>query len=317
MTTTATAAHRTELALAPPAGFRLDPTVRGHGWYDLPPFARAADGTLSFLHTHRHVSGGDVLFAVHVREGAGTGAGTGALALAVETAGPPAPALLAAATAVASDVLVFGADLAPFYAMTDGDPRLGWVRAAGAGRLLRAPTVFEDLTKLICTTNCAWSATRRMVGALVDHLGASGPNGGRAFPTPARMAAEPESFYRAVVRAGYRARALRELAERAAREPEALERLRRLDWPSAHLRRALLALHGVGPYAAEQMLRLLGRYDFLALDSWCLAAFVRLHGRRRPPTRRAIERAYARFGAYRGLAMWLDLTSDWSCHQGQ
>jgi 3-methyladenine DNA glycosylase/8-oxoguanine DNA glycosylase len=73
----------------------------------------------------------------------------------------------------------------------------------------------------------------------------------------------------------------------------------------------------VGPYAAEQMLRLLGRYDFLALDSWCLAAFARLHDRRRPPTRRAIERVYARFGTYRGLAMWLDLTSDWSCHQGQ
>ncbi len=311
MTTTA-AAHSIEIPLAPPAGFRLDPTVRGHGWYDLPPFARAADGTLTFLHTHRSATGAEEVFAAHVREEA-----PGALALAVETAGEPRPEFLAAATAVASEVLGFAEDLAPFYALTDRDPRLGWVRAAGAGRLLRAPTVFEDLTKLLCTTNCTWSATRRMVGALVDHLGAPGPNGGRAFPTPARMAAEPESFYRDVVRAGYRARALRELAAQAAREPDALERLRRVDWPSAHLRRALLALHGIGPYAAEQMLRLLGRYDFLALDSWCLAAFVRLHGRRRPPTRRAIERAYAPFGAYRGLAMWLDLTSDWSCHRGQ
>jgi 3-methyladenine DNA glycosylase/8-oxoguanine DNA glycosylase len=251
------------------------------------------------------------VFAVHVREGAGN-----TLALGVETSGPPAPAALAAAASVVSDVLAFDEDLASFYQMTDGDPRLGWVRAAGAGRLLRAPTVFEDLTKLICTTNCAWSATRRMVGALVDQLGESGPNGARAFPTPARMAREPESFYREVVRAGYRARALRELAAHAAREPEALERLRRVDWPSAHLRRALLALHGVGPYAAEQMLRLLGRYDFLALDSWCVATFARMNGSRRPPARRTIERAYARFGDYRGLAMWLDLTSDWSCHRG-
>jgi len=310
--TTIAAVHRIETKLPTPPGFRLDPTVRGHGWYDLPPFARAADGTLSFLHVRRHDSGrdgGDV-FTVHVREGPAE-----TLALTVETAAEPAPALLAAAAAVTGDILAFAEDLTPFYAMTDADPRLGWVRAAGAGRLLRAPTVFEDLTKLICTTNCAWSATRRMVGALVDHLGEPGPNGGRAFPTPVRMAAEPESFYRDVVRAGYRARALCELAERAAREPEALERLRRVDWPSADLRRALLALHGVGPYAAEQMLRLLGRYDFLALDSWCMAAFTRLHGRRRPPTRRAIERAYARFGPYRGLAMWLDLTSDWSCHR--
>jgi N-glycosylase/DNA lyase len=175
--------------------------------------------------------------------------------------------------------------------------------------------VFEDLTKLLCTTNCTWSATRRMVTALVARLGAPGPNGGRAFPTPARMAAEPESFYRDVIRAGYRARALRELAAGAAREPEALERLRRVDWSSANLRRALLALHGIGPYAAEQMLRLLGRHDFLALDSWCLATFARRNGRRRPPARGTIERAYARYGAYRGLAMWLDLTRDWSCHR--
>ena len=58
---------------------------------------------------------------------------------------------------------------------------------------MRAPSVFEDVVKTICTTNCAWSATERMVSALVEHLGepASGaaPTGpyGRAFPTPATM----------------------------------------------------------------------------------------------------------------------------------
>jgi len=29
----------------------------------------------------------------------------------------------------------------------------------------------------VCTTNCAWSATERMVGALVAHLGEAAPGG--------------------------------------------------------------------------------------------------------------------------------------------
>ncbi len=295
----------TTLDLTAPPGFRLDPTVRGHGWYDLPPFTHA-DGALSFVHA---IPGGEVI-EIRVREDADH-----RLALTLVTNSEPAAGAVAAAVQVARDVLAFDVDLEPFYRYTDADPALRWARGAGAGRLLRAPTVFEDLTKLICTTNCTWSATRRMVGALVT-LGPVGPDGRRAFPPPVCLAAEPESFYRDVARAGYRAPALCELAVRAANEPEALERLRRAPWTSRDLRRALLALRGVGPYAAEQMLRLLGRYDFLAIDSWCLAKFARLRGRRHPPTPRLLERTYARYGEYRGLAMWLDLTRDWPCHLG-
>ena len=61
-------------------------------------------------------------------------------------------------------------DLSAFYAMAAADPVLAWV-PAGAGRMLRSPSVFEDLVKTICTTNCTWSATVRMVTALVDTLG--------------------------------------------------------------------------------------------------------------------------------------------------
>jgi N-glycosylase/DNA lyase len=292
--------------VAVPAGFRLDPTVRGHGWYDLPPFRWDGDGGLTFL----HVRAGDEVLEVQVREAAGARA----LALEVASTRPLGEPALDEAVRVTREVLMLDLDLEPFHHLADADPAFLWVRPAGAGRLLRSPTVFEDLVKLICTTNCTWSATHRMVDALVDRLGLPSASGRRAFPTPARMAAEPESFYRDAVRAGYRAAALRELAVRAAREPAALERLRGVDWPSPVLRRALLALRGVGPYAGEHLMRLLGRYDFLAVDSWCAAKFARLRGRRRRPTPRAIERAYARFGRYRGLAMWLDLTHDWPCY---
>jgi 3-methyladenine DNA glycosylase/8-oxoguanine DNA glycosylase len=41
-------------------------------------------------------------------------------------------------------------DLSPFYAVARDDPQLAWA-TAGAGRMLRSPTVFEDVVKTYCT----------------------------------------------------------------------------------------------------------------------------------------------------------------------
>src|SRR5206468_6501523 len=111
----------------------------------------------------------------------------------------------------ARHVLRLDEDLSGFYDAAREDPDLSWV-TAGAGRMLRSPTVFEDVVKTICTTNCAWSATVRMATALVVELGVEAPDGGRAFPSPAEMAEADDEFYRDVVRAGYRGPYLRALA---------------------------------------------------------------------------------------------------------
>src|SRR5207248_1501880 len=67
-------------------------------------------------------------------------------------------------------------DLSRFYAQVAADPDLAWA-VSGAGRMLRSPSVFEDVVKTICTTNCTWSATQRMVGASAacSRFPASGP----------------------------------------------------------------------------------------------------------------------------------------------
>jgi 3-methyladenine DNA glycosylase/8-oxoguanine DNA glycosylase len=52
-------------------------------------------------------------------------------------------------------------DLAGFYQTMTGDADFAWVAREGAGRLLRSPTVFEDLVKMICTTNCSWALTEK------------------------------------------------------------------------------------------------------------------------------------------------------------
>src|SRR5213080_1628307 len=80
-------------------------------------------------------------------------------------------------------ILNLDEDLSGFYAAAAGDPDLEWA-TRGAGRMLRTPTVFEAVVKTVCTTNCAWSATVRMVSALVENLGerALGRDT-RAFPS--------------------------------------------------------------------------------------------------------------------------------------
>ena len=102
-------------------------------------------------------------------------------------------------------------DLSAFYARAAEDPDLAWA-AVGAGRMVRSPTVFEDLVKTICTTNCTWSATERMVGALVNELGTPAAPERRTFPTPAAMAEAGDDFYAGVAKAGYRGPYLRSIA---------------------------------------------------------------------------------------------------------
>ena len=200
-------------------------------------------------------------------------------------------------------------DLAPFYAVARNDVDLAWA-AAGAGRMLRSPTVFEDVVKTICTTNCAWGGTVRMVTALVDELGTPAPTGARAFPSAGQLAAADESFYRDVARAGYRSAYLRALATSVASGELDLEELNDPELPVDEIEERLLALPGVGPYAAAHvMLTSLGRYSRLVLDSWTRPTYAKISGRK--ASDKTIARRFNRYGDYAGLAFWLMLTRDW------
>jgi 3-methyladenine DNA glycosylase/8-oxoguanine DNA glycosylase len=200
-------------------------------------------------------------------------------------------------------------DLAPFYALARDDPQLAWA-AAGAGRMLRGPTVFEDVVKTVCTTNTAWGGTVRMVTALVEHLGVAAPGGGRTFPKPAAMAAAGEDFYRDVARAGYRGTYLHALAEDVASGALDLEQLNDPELPVEEVEARLLVLPGVGPYAAAHvMLTSLGRYSYLVLDSWTRPTYAKLVGRK--ASDKTIARTFRRYGDFAGLAFWLLLTRSW------
>jgi 3-methyladenine DNA glycosylase/8-oxoguanine DNA glycosylase len=267
-------------------------TLASHGVADLPP--NEIDPETWTLTTTLALPRGAA--TVHVGPGR-TGFAS------VQGSGPSAGALDAV-----RHMLRLDADLSAFYAVASADGDLTWA-ASGAGRMMRSPTVFEDVVKTICTTNCAWSATVRMTTALVEHLGAEAPDDRRAFPTAAAMAGAGEDFYRDVIRAGYRGAYLRSLALSVAEGVLDLEALNDPELSDADVAERLLALPGCGPYATAHMMMLLGRYSRLILDSWTRPKYARVNGRKAAD--RTIERRFRRYGDYAGLAFWLYLTRDW------
>ena len=127
------------------------------------------------------------------------------------------------------------------------------------------------------------------------------------------MADAPESFYRETARAGYRGAYLSTLARGVVDGTIELESLRTAppdELPDDEVAERLLALPGVGPYAAAHVMMLLGRHSRLVLDSWTRPTWATVDGRKTKDA--AIERRFRRYGRYAGLAFWLRLTEDWA-----
>jgi 3-methyladenine DNA glycosylase/8-oxoguanine DNA glycosylase len=300
-----------EFPLVGPGGEPIDlwRTMISHGVASLPPMfvdenARTVEVTVPFASAGPRT--------MKIQSG---NSGFGAVSV---TGLPNTEKTKTAMLAAVRQMLRLEEDLSPFYKAAAKDKDIAWV-TVGAGRMARCLTVFEDVIKTVCTTNCTWSATERMVNALVEHLGEPAPGApelgtaSRAFPTPQVMAAQDESFYRDVVKAGYRGRYFQALATSVASGELNLEALGTAtadEISDDEMAKLLLALPGVGPYAAAHIMMMLGRYSRLILDSWTRPAFARLTGVE-SATDAEITARFELYGRYAGLAFWLFLTRDW------
>ncbi len=115
------------------------------------------------------------------------------------------------------------------------------------------------------------------------------------------------------MRAGYRGPYFIELARMVRDEEVDLEILGSssvAEIPDDEVATRLLALPGVGPYAAAHVMMMIGRYSRLILDSWTRPKYARLVGRRTVKDS-TVERRFRRYKDYAGLAFWLFLTRDW------
>ena len=289
-----------EITLATPREFSFKRTIISHGWCQLLPF-KIDEEKWQLTRTLEVEDAKPVTITISSTR----------RALRINTSRRLS---LAGAKKVVADVrhmLRLDDNITEFYRLLAADNEFNWIPNQGAGRLLRSPTVFEDLVKMICTTNCSWALTQKMVTGLVENLGRESSNGDRTFPTPEAMALMPLKFYVNEVRAGYRSEYLKLLADRVASGELDVEAWLTSPLSTAELMKELRGVKGVGPYAAENLLKLLGRYDGLALDSWTRAKFFTVRNNGRKTTDKKIARYYSRFKEWRGLALWCDMTRDW------
>lgn len=295
------------LPLIGPSGEPVDfiATINGHGVASLPP----NQSFTSRLRTTIRLANGDIR-TVELGQGEGSTAEVTVLSTAPTSQSMVLDAL--------RHMLKLDQDLSCFYGQTISDPLLAWV-GAGFGRMMRCQTVYEDVIKTILTTNCAWSATIRMTERLVGELGdpdpgfAAEPPFGRAFPTPDAMATRDETFYREVVRAGYRAPHLVKLSRAVAAGELDLERLSAIpldEMDDLAMEKELLALPGVGPYAAAHIMHMLGRSSKLIFDSWTRPTYARMIGVD-TITDAEINERFAMYGQFAGLAYWMVVTKPW------
>lgn len=292
------------ISIPTPENFNFRMAVTGHGWYDLLPFEfDPSVGSLKYVFTSRFSGLPESIWIK-----AGTG---GRLRVTVSDA-----ANKQEVREVVRHILRIDEDYSDFYSVAAGYEPFEWVGAMFAGRLLRSGSVLEDLVKTLCTTNCSWSLTKKMTSNLVLNLGTKSEGGGAAFPTADELASKPETFYRQEIKAGYRSPYFVELGEAVASGRLDPESWRHSDLPTSELKKEIESVKGIGEYAADNLLKLLGRYDGLALDSWLRGGFYKKHNRARVCPDKKIEKHYSKFGMWKGLAIWCDMTQEWFEKEG-
>jgi 3-methyladenine DNA glycosylase/8-oxoguanine DNA glycosylase len=286
------------LSATPP--FSLPSVIRSHGWIQLAPF-------------HEDEITGDFSCIVHLESEKvielRVQSGSGGIIVNINDALPAAE--VQAVREIISWMLDLDRDFSTFYNLASQEPKLAQAVTRARGRILRSPTLFEDVVKTILTTNTLWAATIRMNKNLVQQFGSPLPadTTRHAFPTPGQLAAVNEETLRLQTRLGYRAPYILQLARSVDSGEFDLESLKKANLPTSELRKKLLTIKGIGDYAAANLLMLLGHYDFIPVDSWALKMVSNEWYAGAPVGRAEVEAAFERWGQWQGLAYWL---WDWS-----
>lgn len=178
------------------------------------------------------------------------------------------------------------------------DPRF---RRSGRARLFRSPTFFEDVIKTVTSCNVQWPSTVTMNRRLCEVVNP-------AFPRPAQLARRRPATLRSRCRVGYRDQRIVDLAKMFVRgevDPPWFESPANDDETVFD---ALLALPGIGPYAAANIMMHLCRYSRLAIDTETFAhakTFLGMKGTE-ATLRKRLTAHYEPFGEHRFRSYWFE-----------
>lgn len=153
-------------------------------------------------------------------------------------------------------------DAAHVAAFHEVDPR--W-KKSGRARLFRSPSFFEDVLKTVTSCNVTWPGTLSMNRRLCEVVGRGG-----GFPEARILARQRPALLRSRCRVGYRDARIVELARLFVAGKKGGVDTEWFEDPATSdeaIHKALIDLPGIGPYAAANIMQLLGRYSRLPLDT--------------------------------------------------
>ena len=208
-------------------------------------------------------------------------------------------------------------DLTSFYALCANHPTLHVIPDIGGGRLIRSPSMYENIIKVLCSTNTSWPQAVKMI----NRLGQLGPQVRHyacctAWPTPREVLRAGTDYLLDVCRVGYRAETIiafcQELTDKSI-DVESLWDQAEVDDPasSESILQTLRSIRGIGPASSHALLSLLGRHDRLEIDSATVAHVARTHTKGRKPTGKEVEAIYKPFGQWRNLVYWCENWLQW------
>ena len=300
-----------------PANFSFRSTVNSHGWYLLAPFrwsprekvlrraevvgGKAVDLTMSFSDGRTSPSAPRGVEPRVPRGGADEDVRPSIVVSGVRDS--------AELRAKLTRMFQLHVDTSGFVTLTRNSPSHEWVARSGFGRLLCGSTLFEDIVKIIATTNTTWQQTVRMTELLVEKCGKRTRTKRAAFPEPADILQFREDELQQDCRLGYRAKSIHSLASGIVNGSIDLARISDASQKTEELFASYKTLPGIGPYGAAHLLAMDGRHDFIAVDSE-FRRFVReRYHKGRAVSDIAMLRRYAKWGRWKYLAYWAELWS--------
>ncbi len=203
-----------------------------------------------------------------------------------------------------ANCFAFNWDMSRCYAKVADDATYSFIKEQRLGRLLLAPNMWENLVKTQFLTNTHARHTTAMAAkfcALGDPFGEK-----HAFPTPEQVLAKSLDQLERQTGTGYRAKYICSLAEAIASgfDPESL---RNPALGDREIYDRVRSLRGFGEYSASYVLKLLGRFERISIDTVMRRYFKEIAGKENA-TDDDINAYYERFGEYKGLVAWWEVS---------
>jgi len=185
----------------------------------------------------------------------------------------------------------------------------------GFGRLYRSPTLFEDMVKTITNCNMKWNGTVEMNAKLCRHIGTDG-----AFPTPDEINRVGSDFLKENCRVGYRDKYIWGLANDIVEGRLDLREFESIDNIREDVQKRLLKIKGIGPYASNNILQLIGHFNVHPYDTETVRLWKEEFGASSSATKADVfknaKAHYAQFNEYSFIAYWFDLWKNYEKRDG-